>query len=109
MAVTLDLEAESRKLGTLAWSGADRRCYFEYALESLAAPLLISPFQLMANSGVIAAPRDPFDELHGLFNDSLPDGWGRLLLDRRLQRAGIDHHALTPLDRKRQAEAVQGL
>ncbi|MEX2693328.1 hypothetical protein [Rhizobium mongolense] len=34
-----------------------------------------------------------------MFNDSLPDGWGRPLLDRRLQRAGIDYHLLTPLDR----------
>jgi serine/threonine-protein kinase HipA len=99
MAVLLDIEDQSRKLGTLAWSGAERRSYFEYAPEFLAAPLLVSPFHLMANSGVIAAPRDPFDGLHGLFNDSLPDGWGRLLLDRRLQRAGIDYHALTPLDR----------
>jgi serine/threonine-protein kinase HipA len=99
MTVLLDIEGQSRKLGTLAWSGAERRSYFEYAPEFLAAPLLVSPFHLMANSGVIAAPRDPFDGLHGLFNDSLPDGWGRLLLDRRLQRAGIDYHALTPLDR----------
>ena len=99
MAVTLDLEGRSCKLGTLAWSGTERRSYFEYASEFLAATLLVSPFHLMAKSGVIAAPRDPFDGLHGLFNDSLPDGWGRLLLDRRLQRAGIDYHALTPLDR----------
>lgn len=99
MAVMLDLEGRSRKLGTLAWSGTERRSYFEYAPEFLAMPLLISPFHLMSRTGVIAAPRDPFDGLHGLFNDSLPDGWGRLLLDRRLQRAGIDYHALTPLDR----------
>ncbi|MGE7371434.1 HipA N-terminal domain-containing protein [Neorhizobium sp. NPDC001467] len=45
------------------------------------------------------ATRDPFNGLHGVFNDSLPDGWGKLLLGRRLQRAGIDYHALTPLDR----------
>ncbi|WP_323689923.1 HipA N-terminal domain-containing protein [Rhizobium sp. AN64] len=54
---------------------------------------------MMAATGLIAAPRDPFDGLHGLFNDSLPDGWGRLLLDRRLQRAGIDYTRLTPVDR----------
>lgn len=53
----------------------------------------------MASTGLLAAPRDPFDGLHGLFNDSLPDGWGRLSLDRRLQRAGIDYTQLTPIDR----------
>ncbi|MFN7026723.1 MAG: type II toxin-antitoxin system HipA family toxin, partial [Pseudorhizobium sp.] len=99
MSVNLNLEGNEKKLGTLAWSGKERRAYFEYAAEFLAAPLLISPFHMMAAPRLIAAPRDPFDGLHGLFNDSLPDGWGRLLLDRRLQRAGIDYTQLTPLDR----------
>lgn len=99
MSVYLELEGNERKLGTLAWSGRERRAYFEYAAEFLAAPLLVSPFHMMASTGLIAAPRDPFDGLHGVFNDSLPDGWGRLLLDRRLQRAGIDYTRLTPVDR----------
>lgn len=99
MSIYLELGGNEKKLGTLAWSGRERRAYFEYAAEFLTAPLLISPFHMMAASGLIAAPRDPFDGLHGLFNDSLPDGWGRLLLDRRLQRAGIDYNRLTPVDR----------
>lgn len=28
------------------------------------------------------APSDPFKGLHGVFADSLQDGWGRLVLDR---------------------------
>ncbi|NZD48264.1 type II toxin-antitoxin system HipA family toxin [Rhizobium leguminosarum] len=99
MSVVLDLVGSERNLGTLAWSSDDRRAYFEYSADFLAAPLPVSPFNLKENAGLIAAPRDPFDGLHGLFNDSLPDGWGRLLLDRRLQKAGIDYHLLTPLDR----------
>jgi serine/threonine-protein kinase HipA len=99
MSVYLNLEGGEKKLGRLAWSGKERRAYFEYSAEFLAAPLLISPFHMKASTGLIAAPRDPFDGLHGLFNDSLPDGWGRLLLDRRLQRSGIDYTQLTPIDR----------
>ncbi|NKL01300.1 type II toxin-antitoxin system HipA family toxin [Rhizobium leguminosarum bv. viciae] len=99
MSVVLDIEGSERNLGTLAWSRDERRAYFEYSAEFLAAPLPVSPFNLKEYPGLIAAPRDPFDGLHGLFNDSLPDGWGRLLLDRRLQKAGIDYHLLTPLDR----------
>lgn len=99
MSVYLHLQGDEKKLGTLAWSGKERRAYFEYSTDFLAAPLLISPFHMKAATGLIAAPRDPFDGLHGLFNDSLPDGWGRLLLDRRLQRAGIDYTQLTPIDR----------
>src|ERR1700733_8922435 len=97
MSVTLDLEGDHRELGTLAWSAEERRAYFEYAPGFVANPLLVSPFNLWANPGVIPAPHDPFEGLHGLFNDSLPDGWGRLLLDRRLTRSGIDFRALTPL------------
>ncbi|QND62342.1 type II toxin-antitoxin system HipA family toxin (plasmid) [Mesorhizobium huakuii] len=99
MKVVLDLEGSQRQLGTLAWSTDERRAYFQYSAEFITAPLLISPFNLAAKAGLIAAKLDPFDGLHGLFNDSLPDGWGRLLLDRRLQKAGVDYHMLTPLDR----------
>ncbi len=88
LSVILDLEGDPRNLGTLAWSSNERRAYFEYSAEFLAAPLPVSPFNVKTNLGLIAASRDPFDGLHGLFNDSLPDGWGRLLLDRRLQKAG---------------------
>jgi serine/threonine-protein kinase HipA len=45
MSVYLHLDGDERKLGTLAWSGKERRAYFEYSTEFLAAPLLISPFQ----------------------------------------------------------------
>lgn len=34
-----------------------------------------------------------------IFNDSLPDGWGRLLLDRKLRTLGLNPDELTPLDR----------
>ena len=40
-----------------------------------------------------------FDGLFGVFNDSLPDGWGRLLLDRAVEKLGITRQDLTPLDR----------
>lgn len=59
MSVYLELEWNERKLGALAWSGRERRAYFEYAAEFLAAPLLMSPFHMMASTELIAAPRDP--------------------------------------------------
>lgn len=41
-----------------------------------------------------------FEGLHGVFNDSLPDGWGLLPMDRALkQYKGLDRHEITPLDR----------
>jgi len=37
--------------------------------------------------------------LPGVFNDSLPDGWGRLLFDRFARTQGILPTDITPLDR----------
>ena len=97
--VSLDLGDEVRPVGTLAWRASERRSYFEYAPAFLDNPLPLSPFALKVTAGAAAAPHTPFEGLHGLFNDSLPDGWGRKLLDRRLQRLGYDHQGLGPLDR----------
>lgn len=38
-----------------------------------------------------------FDGLYGVFNDSLPDGWGRLLLDRTVVKHGVNRRQLTVL------------
>ena len=35
----------------------------------------------------------------GVFDDSLPGGWGKLLIDRRAAELGLSAGALTPLDR----------
>jgi serine/threonine-protein kinase HipA len=34
-----------------------------------------------------------------LFDDSLPDGWGLLLMDRFLRKQGVDTDRLSVLDR----------
>ncbi|WP_370677359.1 type II toxin-antitoxin system HipA family toxin [Pleomorphomonas sp. PLEO] len=101
MQVLLNLEGTERELGTLAWSAEERRAYFEYAPGFIAAPLPVSPFRLPVRAGLSAAspvPRE-FEGLHGLFNDSVPDGWGRLLLDRRLEKIGAKSGDVSPIDR----------
>lgn len=99
LSVQLDFYDRSIDVGTLAWSNDERRAYFEYNRDFAASELSLSPFKLLLGQGIAAAPYQPFDGLHGLFNDSLPDGWGRLLLDRRLQAQARDYRALTHLDR----------
>ncbi len=61
----------------------------------------ISPINLRepAGSTTIPAPPQPFEGLHGVFDDSLPDGWGRLLMDRKLLDLGINPRLISPLDR----------
>ena len=77
----------------------NRIIFFEYAPEFLETGLEVSPFKLPLKSGIIPCEDRVFDGLFGVFNDSLPDGWGRLLLDRKLIQLGINPGSLSPLDR----------
>ena len=40
-----------------------------------------------------------FDGLFGVFADSLPDGWGLLMMSRAMRRAGMDAKRASALDR----------
>lgn len=96
--LTVYLDAgERRKVGRLAL--LRRKILFEYAPAFVASGIEISPFKLPLQTGVVAAPDMVFDGLFGVFNDSLPDGWGRLLLDRTVERHGIRRGQLSALDR----------
>ena len=99
LSVALRWDAETfQPVGRLAYR--DRLAYLEYDAGFLASGLDLSPVHDGPAPGLVT-PQDPhvFEGLHGLFADSLPDGWGRLLLDRRARQLGVDPAALTPLDR----------
>ncbi|WP_008294869.1 type II toxin-antitoxin system HipA family toxin [Congregibacter litoralis] len=72
---------------------------FEFRPEFLLRNIEVSPFTLPLRKGLINAERGLLEGLHGLFHDSLPDGWGLLLMDRALQSQGIDTSTLSPIDR----------
>jgi len=97
LTVHLNLPSKKQKLGTLAQK--NRKIYFEYDKDFLKAGIEISPYKLPLKSGLHICNDDTFEGLWGVFNDSLPDGWGRLLMDRHLMRLGINAMSLTPLDR----------
>ena len=97
--VSLDVGADKLPVGRLGWRTGERRSYFEYSEAALDSKLALSPFGLPLKRGAQPAPNAPFDGMHGLFNDSLPDGWGRKLLDRRIQKMGYDYSTLSPMDR----------
>ena len=48
---------------------------------------------------VFVANRHPLDGVFGVFDDSLPDGWGRLLVDRLLRSHGVEPYDVGPLAR----------
>ncbi len=84
-------------VGTLAEQG--RRIYFEYDPAFLEAGIELSPFKLRARPGLIEHTDLRFGPLPGLFDDSLPDGWGLLLMDRHFRREGLDPSTISVLDR----------
>lgn len=95
--VGLDFGSGIHPVGRLALR--DRNIYFEYNDTFIQKGIEISPLRLPLRKGVIAMPQRPFEGLPGVFNDSLPDGWGRLLFDRLLRSQGILPATISPLDR----------
>lgn len=88
-----------RKVGTLAET-PDHLVAFEYDADWLRDGFSISPISLPLQKGVfVPKGYDPFEGLFGVFADSLPDGWGRLLVDRMLRRKGIDPAGVDALSR----------
>lgn len=77
---------------------SDRLCAFEYTPSFIANGVSISPFELPLRSGVFTARSTPFEGGFGVFDDALPDGWGRLILDRYLRKQGILPDSLSLLD-----------
>ncbi len=77
----------------------DRCSVFEYEPEWIRSGFSISPFYLPLKSDAIKARPQPFEGLFGVFNDSLPDGWGKLLTDRWLREHSINPNDLSVLDR----------
>lgn len=89
-------DTESTPVGRLAWR--DRRAWFEYDAAWLRTAAELSPLRLRTGPGVHAGDMT-LGGLHGVFADSLPDAWGRLLVDRSARSAGISPASLTALDR----------
>lgn len=72
---------------------------FEYNSDWLRNGFSISPFKLPLEKKVFVASREPFNGNFGVFADSLPDGWGRLLIDRMLVKMRINPAEVSILDR----------
>lgn len=87
-----------RKVGTLSM-GNQSCCQFEYDRAWLREGFSISPLQLPLKAGLFSAPWQPFNGNFGIFEDSLPGGYGEHLLRKILHREGVDYGSLTPVQR----------
>ncbi|HIJ64051.1 MAG TPA: type II toxin-antitoxin system HipA family toxin [Rhodospirillaceae bacterium] len=97
--VDMTIAGTRRRVGRLGKTA--QGIFFEYDPAFPRTTHDISPFCLKEPPGstAIPAPIHPFDGLHGVFDDSLPDGWGRLLMDRKLLDLGLHPRLVSPLDR----------
>ena len=95
--VSIQFNENEIELGELVSDG--RNIYFKYYIDFISKGIEISPLKLKLNNEINKADALPFDGLFGVFADSLPDGWGKLLLDRSLTAKGIDVSDITMLDR----------
>lgn len=96
--ISLDVYHQENKVGRLALA-PDGHCVFAYDSAWISEGFSISPFYLPLRNDIFTARKDPFDGLFGVFNDSLPDGWGKLLTDRWLRTKGFNPFEFTAIDR----------
>ena len=84
-------------LGVLADNGRD--ILFEYAPEALRRGIEHSPRHLRLRAEGYGGFPQHQQRLPGLVADSLPDGWGMLLMDKLFRKQGRTQGNISPLDR----------
>lgn len=84
-------------VGSIAMT-SDWLCAFQYSDEWLETGFSISPFALPLKSDLFLAKKNPFNGNFGVFDDSLPDGWGLLIMDRYLKSININPNDVSILD-----------
>lgn len=95
---SLQVFYNEKKVGTLALM-KNNIVAFEYDSNWITNGFSISSFSLPLKKQVFIPRIDPFDGLYGVFSDSLPDGWGRLLVDRILNSQNINPREISQIDR----------
>jgi serine/threonine-protein kinase HipA len=76
----------------------NRSVHFRYDRDFLRLGLNLSPFKLKYDNEIQTAAPEPFRGIFGVFDDSLPDGWGMLLLNRALERESLSLNDINILD-----------
>lgn len=86
--------------GTLATTSDPRTpILFEYSPEALAQKLELSPLHLPLSPTTFTSFPKFQERLPGIVADALPDGWGRLLMDRLFRKRGLNPVQIGVLER----------
>jgi serine/threonine-protein kinase HipA len=97
VALAFEPNIEPLAVGRLAMDGG--LAQLEWSREVLVRTLPVSPLYYPPEPGLMSARTRSFDGLQGFLADSLPDGWGYLLMRKRLTKLGVDIATLSPLER----------
>ena len=95
----LTVKYHDEVVGIISLTPDNKRLAFEYDPHWLAEGFSISPLELPLKGGLFLAQPTPFYGNFGIFEDSLPDGYGRYLLHKALLREGVDDRNLSAIDR----------
>lgn len=95
----LTVKYHGEVVGIISLTPDDKHLAFEYSPQWLTQGFSISPLELPLKTGLFIAKPTPFYGSFGIFEDSLPDGYGRYLLRKALMREGIDDSRLSVIDR----------
>lgn len=85
-----DVMASGRLVGCLALTNRGLVA-FEYSPQWIESGFSVSPFSMPLKPGLYTSTNGSFEYIAGVFDDCIPDGWGRLLTDRYLASIGIDY------------------
>ncbi len=99
LTIALAFDTAEPRLQVARLAFVERTAQLEWEPPVIAAQLAVSPILYPPERGLQAARSREFDGLHGFLADSLPEGWGHLLMRRRLSKLGVSIDALTPLER----------
>lgn len=100
---TLDVEfhgltdSVALPMGRLTWH--DQRSWFQFSRDFLEHGVNPSPFGLKFTSELQETKSPSYNGMHGLFNESLPDGWGLFLMNRTFEQNGISFETASPVER----------
>ena len=94
----LEVWLEGKLVGNLGMTDK-YTCIFQYDSQYAENGESISPFVLPISRDYFTADTLLFGGTFGVFADSLPDGWGNLVLDRYLEKHGINPHTLSVIER----------
>ena len=86
-------------VGTLSMAPDGRTCVFQYSQKWLVEGFSISPLELPLKEGLMVPKTNYFYGNFGIFEDSMPDGYGNYLLNKLLEKYGLSLIGMTPVER----------